>query len=221
MVTSETKTAPSHDWMVGVGVTTVAGGSVAVSVKTGVGVIVGACRVNWLMNVWTASVEIAEISTAVGVGVGVPVAASPQALSMKTAMIKAMARYGLCFFIFSFHGRYPPVYWTNRRTGSGCDAGLDGWGCGLPDPDAVGLLSGLSMLPWSGMPCKPILPDYSPLGFVRGIVPGCPAQILDSGGKSPIMQQVQAALPLQVGMRLASSWDYDISRVCKKGNPPG
>ena len=80
--------------------TTVAGGSVGVSVKSGVGVRVGACSVSWAMNVWTASVEIAGTSTGVGVGVDVPVAPPPQALSPETAMITNMTKYRLCFFIF-------------------------------------------------------------------------------------------------------------------------
>ena len=92
MVTSETKAASSHFWTVGEGVTTVAGGSVGVAVKSGVGVRVGACSVSWAMTVWAASVKIAGMSTGVDVGVGVPVAAPPHALRTKTAMITPMPK---------------------------------------------------------------------------------------------------------------------------------
>ena len=47
MVTSETNAEFSHFWTVGEAVTGVAGASVGVLVKSGVGVRVGACSVSW------------------------------------------------------------------------------------------------------------------------------------------------------------------------------
>jgi hypothetical protein len=94
----------------------------------------------------------------------------------------------------------------NRKRGVAAMPGL-AVGQYMPAPAAVSVPSGLSMLYMPGRSLKPILPDYSSEGFlspalVRGLLGEAarisdfmkavylPGQILDSGGKSPIINQV-------------------------------
>ena len=86
----------------------------------------------------------AGISTGVDVGVGVPVAAAPQALSTKTAMIETIANNRLCFFIFSLSWKEP--FGIFRWTGNGERLRCRGSAAGndLPVPAAFCVPSGAS-----------------------------------------------------------------------------
>ena len=112
MVTSDRKVILAQLAAVGTGLVAVGFRSVGVAVtlgvlvKAGVGVMVGACCVNWAMTVWAAAVWIASILIGVDVGVAL-LAAGPQAPRTKAPTITLKAIWKWFFFIISLSWKVP------------------------------------------------------------------------------------------------------------------
>ena len=160
-------------------------------------------------------------------GRGVPVAAAPQALSIKAGKITIMVKKRLCFFIFSFLEEDPQEYANKSGTGSGCDAAISGCRCHAGSGCGMRAI-GVSMAHIPGRWLKPILPDYSQPDFLLpcfffprpkyGAGAGnavdssdsnntlaAPFPILDSYGKPSIINQDQSDFLVRVAARLTTA----------------